>query len=122
MSEPVVAFEPHDEIVHGVVQVNRLDEELTAEMQAAVIDAAAQDRTRPVVLDLSRLEFMPSLSLGAIVRAYGDCKKHGQRLILVGPQPSVRSALAVTRLDKLFEIHDTVDEALARIRQSAASE
>ena len=122
MSETVVTFEPHDEIVHGVIQVNRLEEESSAEMQTAVMEAAAEDRARPVVLDLSQLEFVPSLALGAIVRAYSDCKKHGQRFIVVGPQPSVRSALAVTRLDKLLVIHDNVNEALAKIRQGATPE
>lgn len=122
MFESVVTFEPHDEIVHGVIQVDRLEEETSAAMQEALIQAAAENRSRPIVLDISQLEFVPSLALGAIVRAYSDCKKHGQRFIVVGPQPSVRSALAVTRLDKLLAIHASVDEALTKIRQDTASE
>ena len=38
-----------------------------------------------------------------------------QRLMLAGLQPPVREALSITRLDRLFEIHDDVDSALTRL-------
>lgn len=117
--QPVITLEPHDEIILTVVQCERLDEELTAELQTEVSIAAQVNTRLPVVLDMSQVEFFPSLSLGILVKLLGEFKKRGQRFILVGIQSPIRGALALTRLDKLFEIYDTVDEALARIRVGA---
>ena len=47
-----------------------------------------------------------------------EFKQTGQRFMLVGIQPSVREVLAITRLDKVFEIYETVDGALDQIRLS----
>lgn len=120
MSEqPVITLEPHNEIILTSVQCERLDGELTAELQTEVSIAAQVNTRLPVVLDMSKVEFFPSLSLGILVKLLGEFKKRGQRFILVGIQQPIRGALALTRLDKLFEIYDTVDEALVRIRAGA---
>ena len=43
------------------------------------------------------------------------------RLILVGLQPAVRDSLALTRLDKLFEIRNDVQDVLAHQRRENAA-
>ena len=113
--QDVVTTERDDQMLRAVVQHAQLNEETTREMQEAVLAAAAEDRALPVVLDLSKVEFFPSLSLGALVTVLQDCKGGGQVFALVGVQPAVRGVLAVTRLDKLFEIYDSTEEALARM-------
>ena len=90
-------------------------------MRAEVLAGAEQARDLPVVLDLSNVGFFPSVSLGAVVVLLNTLKKAGQKLILVGLQPPVREALAITRLDKLFEIRDDVEEVVAEQRRQGAS-
>ena len=68
-------------------------------------------------LDLSKVEFFPSVSLGSVVVLLNELKKHGQKFVLIGLGPVVRDALAITRLDKLFEIHDSAADALAQLRR-----
>jgi anti-sigma B factor antagonist len=119
--QDVINIEQRSGVLLASIACERMDEDLTNQMQTEVYAAAAQTRRLPLVLDLSRVEFFPSLSLGALVKILGEFKKHGQRLILVGLQPSLRSALAVTRLDKLFEIYDTVDEATKQLRLGDAA-
>ena len=117
MEQPILSIEGHDEIVLAAVQCARLDEDLTRRMQEEVAAAASRVEGLPVVLDMSAVEFIPSLSLGALVKLLMDFKEKGRRFILAGVQPPIRGALAVTRLDKVFEMYNTVDEALSRIRQ-----
>lgn len=116
--QQIVSIEPHEEIVLAAIQCARMDEAGTGAMQEQVGAAAEASRHLPVVLDMSNVQFFPSLSLGALVNLLRDFKQHNQRFMLVGVQPPVRSALSVTRLDKLFEIYDSVDDALRQLREA----
>jgi len=119
--QEVVSINRRDDVLVAVVQPKELDEEATGKMQAEVLAGAEQARDLPVVVDLSNVSFFPSVSLGAVVVLLNTLKKAGQKLILVGLQPPVREALAITRLDKLFEIRDDVEDVLAQQRRDAAT-
>lgn len=117
MSEPqAVAIQPHAEVVWAVLERRELDDLASEQMQRDVSAAAAQKPGLPVVLDLSRVEYVPSLALGALVSLLRRLKGDGRRLLLVGIHPEVRATLAVTRLDKLFEIRTSLEEALNHLR------
>ena len=106
-------------IVLAVVECERMDDDNTHVIEAEVSAVAAQADQLPVVLDLSKLEFMPSLSLGTLVNLQRECKKRKQRFILTGLHGAVRSSFAITRLDKLFDICDSVDDALRLVGASS---
>jgi anti-sigma B factor antagonist len=113
MSEPqAIAIQPHAQVVWAVIQQRELNDTAIDQMQRQVSAAAAQQPSQPVVLDMSQVEFVPSLALGALVSLMRRLKQEGHRFILVGMHPDVRTTLAVTRLDKLFEIHPNLAEAL----------
>ena len=65
-----------------------------------------------VVLDLSRVMILPSLALGLLVQISNTCKSRGQRLKLVGLQPQIRQVFSITRLDRVFQFADTVEDAI----------
>jgi anti-anti-sigma factor len=92
------------------LQCAELDEPHARDMQEQITAASEQAAGLPVVLDLSPVRFVPSLSVGALVALLQKLKQRGQRLVLVGLQPPVRETLAICRLTKLFEIHDTLQE------------
>ena len=122
MSEQqVVSITQRDDLVVAVVHQAQMDEEATGKMQAEVLAGAEPAVGLPVALDLSKVSFFPSLSLGAIVTMLKTLKARGQRLILVGLQPPVRESLTLTRLDKLFEIRDDVEEVQAHLRREDAT-
>ena len=114
-----ITIEPHEEIVLAVFQCGRMEEEHAAIMQEAVAPAAERQRNLPLVLDLSQVASIPSQGIGALVALWRASKEADQRFILVGLQPAVRESLTICRLDKFFEIFDSIDEALSRIRQSS---
>lgn len=113
-----ISITPHDEIVLAVVECERMDDDNTHVIEAEVSAVAAQADQLPVVLDLSKLEFMPSLSLGTLVNLQRECRKRKQRFIITGLHGAVRSSFAITRLDKLFDICGSVDDALRLVRQA----
>ena len=66
-----------------------------------------------LVLDLSGVDFVDSTGLGALLgpRRRGHAF-HGS-LALVIPNGSVKKVFTITGLEKVFAIHDTLDEAMA---------
>lgn len=63
-----------------------------------------------VLLDLSTVDFIDSSGLGAIVAAMKQLGK-GRRLHLAGLMPNVDKVFRLTRMDTVFTIHGSVDEA-----------
>ena len=63
-----------------------------------------------VVLDLEEVEFIDSSGLGAIVTSMKQMGE-GQRLELAGLMPNVARVFRLTRMDTVFTIHGTAEEA-----------
>ncbi len=63
-----------------------------------------------VILDLSRVGFMDSSGLGAVVAAMKQLGA-GRKIELAGLNETVRKVFRLTRMDTVFRIHDTVEMA-----------
>jgi anti-anti-sigma factor len=113
-----IKIESSNEMIIAELQCSDMDEQHTTDMQEK-ISATAEQTQLPVVLDMSKVEFMPSLSLGALISIMQNLKRNDQRFILAGLQPKVRETLTACRLDKLFEIFDSVDDVKASIIEQA---
>lgn len=66
-----------------------------------------------LVLDLSGVSFVDSTGLGALIGARRRVHAFNGSLALVIPNESVMKVFAITGLVKVFDIHDTLDAALA---------
>jgi anti-sigma B factor antagonist len=67
---------------------------------------------RKLVLDLSRVSFMDSTGLGALVSLLKMLGGNGA-MAVAGAQPPVRKLFEMTRLDSLFRLTPNVEEAKA---------
>lgn len=72
---------------------------------------AVENGTSNIVVNLAAVEFLDSSGLGVLIGGLKRCKEAGGMLALVSPRRPVRKVLSVTGLDRVFPIHDTVDEA-----------
>jgi anti-sigma B factor antagonist len=92
-------------------------------LQALFSDIRGQVRAR-CVADLADLAFIDRVCLGVLVRHCRQIRGRGASFALAGPQGAVRRVLSVTGLLSWFEVHDTVEEALAgaAARRSAGLE
>ncbi|HAU38097.1 MAG TPA: hypothetical protein DCX07_10335 [Phycisphaerales bacterium] len=95
-----------------VVTVNGSAGMSEAERMRAALERLAADRTPVIVLDLSRMDFICSTGLGAIIAGHLKCRHHAGQIRLVNPQPAVKQLLETTRLTKLFPIYRTVEQAV----------
>ena len=109
---------PHDEVVLAVVGEKLLDDRACKALHDAVLPAAGA-RRRPVVLDMSHVRYLPSLAIGALTSLQKALRQHGQAMTMIHVQPPVRQVLAVTRMDRVFALSETLETALTKLHASA---
>lgn len=85
--------------------------DVAGELRERLIELISASSPR-LVLDLSGLEFISSVGLGGIIAAYLRCRRHDGAVQIVAPQPAIVDLLAVTKLDKLFSIHHSLETAI----------
>lgn len=73
---------------------------------------ATENGPNRVILDLSDVEFIDSSGLGAIVASMKQLDR-SRRLDLAGLTPTVEKVFRLTRMDTVFKLFPTMDDALA---------
>lgn len=79
----------------------------------AQVRAELAKSSRDVVIDCSRIKFLPSLAVGAFISLRRDVSAGGHAFVLAGLSPHIRQVLVLSRLDRLFTICDTLEAAVA---------
>lgn len=101
---------------HGVATVVRVAGRLSLEEAGRlrkVLEEAAKGRPGRVVVELSACPYIDTTGIATLVSALQAARQRGQGFLLVGMQEQVRSALELTRVDKVFDSRATLAEALA---------
>lgn len=69
-----------------------------------------------LVIDLTGLAFIDSTGLGVLVAGRNRALERGGAVSFVCTQDRVLKLLRITGLDSVFDVHPTVDEAIAGLR------
>jgi len=85
----------------------------------ALTDAVDAGASR-IVVDLSPVTFIDSTALGVLVGVHRGLPP-GSKLALAGADADVLNIFELTGLDSTFDMHSTLDEALAWVRESEAA-
>ncbi len=108
---------------HGDRTVMHLGGEIdvyTAPLVREKLDEQILGGHSDLVLDLTKVSFLDSTGLGVLVGRLKLARSRGGHLRLVGADDRVLKVFSITGLDKVFEIHPSIDDALAA-QDSAAS-
>ncbi len=116
LEPPVIAVDRDPDVVIVRILAEHLDQNHVGRFQTEIQPAIAANPGMPFVLDLTRVRFMPSFSLGALIRLANGFKSRQQRLMVAGLQPHVHDLFVVTRLDGLFDLHADVPAAVGTLR------
>ncbi|MCA9755239.1 MAG: STAS domain-containing protein [Candidatus Eisenbacteria bacterium] len=112
-----MAFEVHVDEENDVIVLHlhgALDHEATefpSEVRRAVLTG------KPLVVDLSAIASVQSMGIGMLVEGFKAAKESGRRMVFVGARPQVRAVLNHTKLDTIFELIDSIDEAFDLLRR-----
>ncbi|MDH5327403.1 MAG: STAS domain-containing protein [Gammaproteobacteria bacterium] len=69
--------------------------------------------TKRVLVDLSAVDYIDSSGVASLVEAYQVANQHQGAFALVGVSDAALQVLQLARLDKVFDIYDTADQAAA---------
>ncbi|MCX6048087.1 MAG: STAS domain-containing protein [Chloroflexi bacterium] len=105
----------HENVVRivTVAPEGRLDAFSAPKFREKVLSLIA-DGVKYIVLDLSQTPFMDSAGMAALVSALKQCRQLGGDVRMVWPQADpVKRILSLTKFDRVFEMKNTVEEAVS---------
>lgn len=112
-----IEMEITDSIIDGIL-VSAVAGRLTADCAEhfkRYISEAALKNTK-IVLDLSKMEYIDSTGLGAIVFSLQKLTDEGGKLKLACLQSKPRIVFNITKAYKIFEIFDSVEAAVEAMK------
>ncbi|HVJ68910.1 MAG TPA: STAS domain-containing protein [Caulifigura sp.] len=72
-----------------------------------------EDGRKKIVLDFTNVEYLSSAALGKLITMDKKVKASGGKLRLCNIRKDIYEVFAITRLNKVFDIRNTQDEAVA---------
>lgn len=82
----------------------------------AALHACANAKDRFLLIDFSAVEYIDSSGLATLIEYLREAKKFGGTLGLFGLQKKVRTIFDLVRLNELFPIADTREQALKALK------
>jgi anti-anti-sigma factor len=119
--EDIVAIVKH--VVKGEVRIIFIDEVRLVEGTAVdqcyreIVDALGKTEESCVVLHFGRVTFMSSSALGMLIRVTKKCKEYKIVLKLCNIAPDIRQVFRITGLEKVFDIHEDLAEAMEAFKK-----
>jgi anti-sigma B factor antagonist len=86
--------------------------DMSCSPEARKIILACLEESRPLLVDLSAVSYMDSSGVASLVEGLQLAKKRKLGFALVGTSQPVMNVLKLARLDRVFTLHDKLEEAL----------
>jgi anti-sigma B factor antagonist len=94
-----------------------LDEQILEAIRSVVLETAAAADPPLVVIDMQYTRFFGSSFIEVLFRIWNRVNSlPGGRFSISSLSPYCREVLEVTHLDKLWELHSSLDEAVAALK------
>lgn len=98
--------------VYLVTVTGELDLSTAARFRAKLFDAVARGG-RKLILDLRGVTFIDSTNIGTLMDAHRRADQHGGEVAVVCTDNYVLKVFGLVGIDRLFEIHESVETAAA---------
>ncbi len=95
------------------VDRNILDEGFIQQIGHEIDDLIQEHEQPKLLLSFSNVDHLSSAALGTLITIHQKVKEKGGQLRLSDIDPQIHEVFIITKLDKLFEIHDDVDGAMS---------
>ncbi len=93
-------------VLQGEIDMGR-----AGQLRESLLDVL-DDKPARLIVNMAAVQFMDSSGLATLVEALQLTRKNGAELRLAEVPPRVRSVFEISRLDTIFDLHDTEAEAL----------
>jgi anti-sigma B factor antagonist len=89
-----------------------------ADALRATILSSIQQGTEKIMIDLAEITWVNSTGLGILITSHLAARSKGGSLKLIGVSKRIESILSVTRLNTVFDIYPTEEEARKSFKTS----
>ena len=96
----------------------RIEDSNITEVEEELFRLVDADGCHKLLLNFSTVDFLSSAGLGRLLALDQKAKKNGCAVKLSDIRPEIQQILAITKLDRLFDIKDTEMDALASFQES----
>lgn len=110
------------EIVQGGVHIFALEGEIDfhfSPVLRSMFQSKVKEQCPALVLDFSRVTFIDSRGIAAVIEYFRDCASYGGKICLAALNPEVKAIIDVVRLETVMPIFATVNEAVAELKSRA---
>ena len=90
----------------------KLDSSISGELKAEFLFLCEPKVTQNLIVDLAKVDSCDSSGLSALLIAERAMREHGGKVKLMHVHKKVMSILKISQLDRLFQIHDSLADAL----------
>ena len=98
-------------------EFENLDEQILESIREAMLEAAGKADPPRVVVDLPHTRFFGSSFIEVLFRVWNRINGiPGGRFAISGLSSYCREVLQVTHLDKLWELHDSLEDAVSSLK------
>lgn len=94
--------------VEGLIKLGE-----SAEFFSAALENVLKNESTNVIIDFTKIDYIDSTGIGELVGYLGKFTGQNRKLILVNPSERILKLLKLAKLDAVFKIYSTEDEAVA---------
>ncbi len=94
--------------VEGLIKLGE-----SAEFFSSALENVLKNETSNVIIDFTKIDYIDSTGIGELVGYLGKFTTQNRKLILVNPSERIQKLLKLARLDAVFKIYNTEEEAIS---------
>ena len=112
------SLKDHNGLIILEMEGNLVDKAEAIDIGAEVEEKFAAGKNR-FVIDLSKLEYMNSTGLNIILNLMNKSRDKGGEAVVAGATPRIKSLFSVTKLDSVFTMKSSKEEALSYFQEKS---
>ena len=101
--------------VEGLIKLGE-----SAEFFSSALENVLKNESSNVIIDFTKIDYIDSTGIGELVGYLGKFSNQNRKLILVNPSERIQKLLKLAKLDTVFKIYNTEEEAIAAESGTAA--
>jgi anti-anti-sigma factor len=94
--------------VEGLIKLGE-----SAEFFSAALENVLKNESTNVIIDFTKIDYIDSTGIGEMVGYLGKFSNQNRKLILVNPSERIMKLLKLAKLDAVFKIYGSEEEAIS---------
>src|SRR5438045_4486508 len=102
--------------VEGLIKLGE-----SAEFFSSALETVLKNESTNVIIDFTKIDYIDSTGIGELVGYLGKFTTQNRKLIVVNPSERIQKLLKLAKLDAVFKIYGSEEEAIAAESGTAAT-